>query len=78
MFAFRQIFRIQFQIYCSNISQLEVRLAKTEGKEVLIFLMLVAMEGVGLLKEFVVILNLGLSSAFSSALIRTHSLGGFS
>ena len=55
-----------------------MRLAKTEGKEVFIFFMLVAMEGVGLLKEFVVILNLGLSSAFSSALIRTHSLGGFS
>ena len=55
-----------------------MRLAKTDGKEVFMFFMFVTIDGVGLLKELVVILNLGRSSSFSSFLILTVALGGFS
>ena len=55
-----------------------VHFLKTEGKVAFMFRMLVAIDGVGLLYEFVVILNLGGSSTPSTGRTRVSSFLGFS
>ena len=67
-----------FQILFISLIHGKIHLLKTDGKADFMFRMLVAIEGVGLLYEFVVILNLGGGSSPSTGRTRVTSLTGFS